>query len=77
MDSRRQRIALAREKKLLIHAAAQAQRAVDYVLRRRSDRWFTIIAKLFLSKPARALSPFIPLKAKHSTIHFLHSSEVP
>jgi hypothetical protein len=54
MDSRRQRIALAREKKLLIHAAAQAQRAVDYVLRRRSDRWFTIIAKLF--EQARALS---------------------
>src|SRR6476660_5592874 len=56
MDSRRQRIALARKKKLLIHAAAQAQRAVDYVLRRRSDRWFTIIAKLFEQARARSLS---------------------
>jgi hypothetical protein len=65
---RRQRIAL------VIHAAAQAQRAVDYVLRRRSGRQFTIIAKLL--EPARSLS--LPsLKAKHSTIHFLHSSEVP
>jgi hypothetical protein len=32
MDLRRQRIAL------VIHAAAQAQRAVDYVLRRRSGK---------------------------------------
>ena len=37
MDSRRQRIALAREKKLLIHAAAQAQRAVDYLVKRQKD----------------------------------------
>jgi hypothetical protein len=34
-------------------------------------------SRSFLSKPARSLSLFIPLKAKHSTIHFLHSSEVP
>src|SRR5438445_4940570 len=48
MDLRRQRIAL------VIHAAAQAQRAVDYVLRQavslRSSR-------SFLSQPALSLAP--------------------
>jgi hypothetical protein len=54
MDSRRQNIALA-ARKLLIHAAAQAQRVVDYVLRQRSDGLFTIIGKLL--EPASSLAP--------------------